>query len=143
MTTNSVSSLDAPLEGDFSLGERQLLCLARALVHKSTSRSALRILVLDEASASVDTETDALLQETVKEAFVDCTVISIARRIESVIDYDRLMVLDAGRLVDFDLPENLINNRKGFFYEQIFSCLPESTQSELLAKIFKEKTIDE
>uniref|UniRef100_A0A672I7Q8 ATP-binding cassette, sub-family C (CFTR/MRP), member 2 n=1 Tax=Salarias fasciatus TaxID=181472 RepID=A0A672I7Q8_SALFA len=94
---------------NLSVGQRQLLCLARALLRKS------RILILDEATAAVDLETDNLIQNTIRKEFSSCTVLTIAHRLHSIMDSSRVMVLDAGRIVEFDTPQNLLSN-KGHFY---------------------------
>ena len=87
----------------FSTGQRQLLCLARALLGKT------RVLLLDEATANVDHETDKLVQETVRRDFARCTVLTIAHRVHTVVDYDRVMVIDQGRIVEFDAPSRLLS----------------------------------
>uniref|UniRef100_A0A3Q2YDD4 ATP binding cassette subfamily C member 2 n=1 Tax=Hippocampus comes TaxID=109280 RepID=A0A3Q2YDD4_HIPCM len=94
---------------NLSVGQRQLLCLARALLRKS------RILILDEATAAVDLETDNLIQTTIRKEFAHCTVLTIAHRLHSIMDSSRVMVLDAGRIVEFDSPNNLLE-KQGHFY---------------------------
>uniref|UniRef100_A0A671YDR5 ATP-binding cassette, sub-family C (CFTR/MRP), member 2 n=1 Tax=Sparus aurata TaxID=8175 RepID=A0A671YDR5_SPAAU len=94
---------------NLSVGQRQLLCLARALLRKS------RILILDEATAAVDLETDDLIQTTIRKEFSHCTVLTIAHRLHSIMDSSRVMVLDAGKIVEFDSPDNLLE-KQGHFY---------------------------
>uniref|UniRef100_A0A3P8T989 ATP-binding cassette, sub-family C (CFTR/MRP), member 2 n=1 Tax=Amphiprion percula TaxID=161767 RepID=A0A3P8T989_AMPPE len=94
---------------NLSVGQRQLLCLARALLRKS------RILILDEATAAVDLETDDLIQKTIRKEFSHCTVLTIAHRLHSIMDSSRVMVLDAGKIVEFDSPRNLLE-KQGHFY---------------------------
>uniref|UniRef100_A0A668AKG9 Multidrug resistance-associated protein 1 n=1 Tax=Myripristis murdjan TaxID=586833 RepID=A0A668AKG9_9TELE len=95
---------------NLSLGQRQLLCLARALLRKT------KILVLDEATAAVDLETDNLIQSTIRTQFEDCTVLTIAHRLNTIMDYTRVLVLDKGEVAEFDSPSALIANR-GIFYK--------------------------
>uniref|UniRef100_A0A8V5GBW7 Canalicular multispecific organic anion transporter 1 n=1 Tax=Melopsittacus undulatus TaxID=13146 RepID=A0A8V5GBW7_MELUD len=87
---------------NLSVGQRQLVCLARALLRKA------KILILDEATAAVDLETDHLIQTTIRSEFADCTVLTIAHRLHTIMDSDRVMVLQAGRIVEFDSPEELL-----------------------------------
>uniref|UniRef100_A0A4W3JBU9 ATP-binding cassette, sub-family C (CFTR/MRP), member 3 n=1 Tax=Callorhinchus milii TaxID=7868 RepID=A0A4W3JBU9_CALMI len=94
---------------NLSVGQRQLVCLARALLRKT------RILVLDEATAAVDLETDDLIQSTIRTQFKDSTVLTIAHRLNTIMDYTRVLVLDKGRIAEFDTPANLIAQR-GVFY---------------------------
>lgn len=93
------------------MGQRQLLCLARALLRKT------KILILDEATAAVDMETDELIQNTIKQEFSDCTVLTIAHRLNTVIDYDRIMVLDQGEVKEFDNPQVLLQRTNSLFYQ--------------------------
>ncbi|KAM3591495.1 uncharacterized protein V6R79_002723 [Siganus canaliculatus] len=94
---------------NLSVGQRQLVCLARALLRKT------RILILDEATAAIDLETDDLIQSTIRTQFEDCTVFTIAHRLNTIMDYTRVLVLDKGQIAEFDTPTNLIGQR-GIFY---------------------------
>uniref|UniRef100_A0A0F7ZCE2 ATP-binding cassette, sub-family C (CFTR/MRP), member 3 n=1 Tax=Crotalus adamanteus TaxID=8729 RepID=A0A0F7ZCE2_CROAD len=94
---------------NLSVGQRQLVCLARALLRKT------RILVLDEATAAIDLETDDLIQMTIRTQFEDSTVLTIAHRLNTIMDYTRVLVLDRGRIAEFDSPSSLISSR-GIFY---------------------------
>lgn len=89
---------------NFSVGQRQLLCIGRALVRKP------KILVLDEATASIDIETDELIQKTIRQSFANCTVLTVAHRLYTIIDSDKIMVMDKGKLVEFDSPKNLLQS---------------------------------
>jgi ATP-binding cassette subfamily C (CFTR/MRP) protein 1 len=98
---------------NLSSGQRQLVSLARALLAPSN------ILVLDEATAAVDVETDAMLQTTLRSSmFKNKTIITIAHRINTILDSDRIIVLDKGRVAEFESPAELVR-RKGLFYELV------------------------
>lgn len=107
------SALEVPLsEGgsNLSVGQRQLMCLARALLIQSP------ILVLDEATAAVDVETDSVLQTTIRREFLNRTIITIAHRLNTILDSDRIVVLDKGTVAEYDTPENLLKNEGSLFY---------------------------
>lgn len=94
---------------NFSAGQRQLVCIARVLLRNP------KILVMDEATASVDNETDRLVQKMVREKFVNCTTLTIAHRLHTIMDSDRIMVLKEGKIEEFDSPPNLLSNSAGLF----------------------------
>lgn len=98
---------------NWSVGQRQLVCLGRALLKRS------RILVLDEATASVDTATDGVIQRIIRSEFADCTVITVAHRIHSVIDSDLVLVLSEGRILEYDSPLKLLENKSSAFSKLI------------------------
>lgn len=123
---------------NFSVGQRQILCLARAILRKN------RIIILDEATANVDLRfvsfrtfnlrplvsnsfcsTDEMIQHTIREKFRDCTVIVIAHRLHTVIDSDRVLVMNAGTVVEFDAPYSLMQKENGVFRSMTSALGPE------------------
>ncbi|XP_054158120.1 ATP-binding cassette sub-family C member 2-like [Oppia nitens] len=95
---------------NLSAGQRQLVCLARAMLRNT------RILILDEATAACDLETDLLIQSTIKEEFSDSTVLTIAHRLNTVLDYNKIIVLDNGMIKEMDSPDNLLRDSGSLFY---------------------------
>ena len=115
-----IAALEGKLEANveenganFSVGQRQLLSMARCLLRRT------HVLLLDEATAAVDVETDALLQRMIRKNFRDKTVLTIAHRLNTIMDSDRIMVLDAGQIVEFDTPANLLSKRDGVLYAMV------------------------
>ncbi|KAF9031702.1 multidrug resistance-associated ABC transporter [Hymenopellis radicata] len=113
VNANMFRNLDSPVSegGDnFSTGEKQLLCMARAILKRS------KVLVMDEATASVDYATDELIGKTIRQEFSESTILTIAHRLRTVIDYDRVMLLDQGRIVEFGSPFALLGNSNSRFF---------------------------
>ncbi|KAG8669721.1 hypothetical protein FPOAC2_09062 [Fusarium poae] len=107
---NDQEFLDEKMDENFlSHGQRQLFCLARALLKKSS------LLILDEPTSSVDTQTDARMQEVIRTEFSDCTIIMIAHRIDTLLDFDKVAVLDRGSLAEFGAPQELLTDTGGAF----------------------------
>jgi len=111
--TGELSSVVAEGGSNFSVGQRQLLCLARAILRKN------QILVLDEPTANVDSMTDKLLQEAVARSFGFATILAIAHRLDTVIDYDQILVLGDGKVLEYGPPAELLGKEGGVFLSMV------------------------
>ncbi|PVH72950.1 putative ATP-binding cassette transporter [Cadophora sp. DSE1049] len=101
--------LDTQLDAEFfSHGQRQLFCLARAILRKS------KVVILDEATSNVDTKSDELMQEVIRKEFKDCTIIAVAHRLDTILDFDRIALLSEGELKEFDSPQALLSRPSAF-----------------------------
>ena len=96
---------------NLSVGEKQLICICRAILRKT------KIIVMDEATASIDMTTEEKIQAALEYALNNCTVITVAHRIKTIINYDKILVLNNGEILEFDSPKNLIENEKSLFYQ--------------------------
>lgn len=114
---------------NWSVGQRQLICLGRALLKRSS------ILVLDEATASVDSATDGVIQKIISQEFKDRTIVTIAHRIHTVIDSDLVLVLSDGRVAEFDTPAKLLEREDSFFSKLIKEYSIRSKSHNSLAKL--------
>ena len=120
---------------NYSVGERQLLNLARALL------SQPKVLVLDEATASIDGETDAFIQKMLRTRFPQTTLLTIAHRLNTIMDYDCVLVMDAGRAAEFDAPAKLLENDEGIFSQLVDATGAESSKAlrQMAKKSFESK----
>ena len=109
-----------------SVGERQLVCIVRALLQRS------RIIILDEATANVDFKTDRLIQDVIRSRFKDSTVVTIAHRLNTIMDYDKVLVMEQGRVVEFDKPEVLLENKNGFLARLVQASNSAARQTNFL-----------
>ncbi|XP_070068961.1 probable multidrug resistance-associated protein lethal(2)03659 isoform X2 [Drosophila takahashii] len=111
---------------NFSVGQRQLVCLARAILRDN------RILVMDEATANVDPQTDGLIQNTIRRKFRECTVLTIAHRLHTIMDSDKVMVMDAGRVVEFGTPHELLTVADSKVFHDMVKQTGQATYESLL-----------
>ncbi|XP_003699290.2 ATP-binding cassette sub-family C member 4 isoform X1 [Megachile rotundata] len=118
---------------NYSVGQRQLVCLARAILRNN------KILMLDEATANVDPQTDALIQNTIRRKFTKCTVLTIAHRLNTIMDSDKVLVMDKGRMAEYDHPHMLLQNT----YSQFTSLVKETDRAmfDQLVRIAKQSYI--
>ncbi|SGZ47002.1 CIC11C00000000401 [Sungouiella intermedia] len=116
---------------NLSQGQRQLMCLARSLLKSP------KVILLDEATASIDYKSDALIQQTIRDEFSNSTILTIAHRLRSIIDYDKILVMDAGKVVEYDDPYVLIANKETLFY----SMCENSGELDVLTKLAKESYV--
>ena len=96
---------------NLSIGERQLICIARAVLKKT------KIIIMDEATANIDVKTEEKIQKLFNSTFNDCTVITIAHRIKTILNYDKILVLENGRILEFNSTKALLNNKESHFYK--------------------------
>ncbi|KAF0689899.1 hypothetical protein As57867_018607, partial [Aphanomyces stellatus] len=109
--TDKLASIVEENGENYSVGERQMLCMARALLRQA------KIVIMDEATAAMDHETDQNLQRVIREEFATSTVLTIAHRLDTVLDTDRILVFDQGKVVQCDAPAALVNAGTGIFFD--------------------------
>lgn len=107
---------------NFSAGQRSLVCLALVILEKN------KILIQDEATAHLDGATDQFVQRIIRDEFADCTVITIAHRLDSIVDSDRVLVMDAGQVVEFDHAHRLLQKSDGFLTKLVTETGAENAQ---------------
>lgn len=152
--TNGSDPLDVMMtETMLSHGQRQLFCLGRALLKKTA------MLILDEPTSrygvpivlvyagiltllcSVDRQTDAMIQQVIRSQFKDRTIIMIAHRLDTLLDFDKIAMLDQGSLVEFDSPRNLLKRANGYFFALYRAEKKRDTMGDFISKLFKEQNL--
>ena len=118
---------------NLSVGQRQLVCIARALLRKP------RILVLDEATASIDNETDAAIQRQIRDGFVGSTTITIAHRLHTILDSDRVLVLDDGKVLEYDAPSTLLADSASRFRALVDAAKGRSPSQQNLLQLAEDE----
>ena len=108
---------------NFSVGQKQLICLARAILKEN------RILVLDEATANADPKTDELIQTTIRSVFKHCTILTIAHRLNTIMDNSKILVIDAGEIKEFDTPTRLLQDETSLFASMVDAYGEEQSKS--------------
>lgn len=126
-----ISSAISEGGNNLSQGQRQLMCLARSLLKRP------KVILLDEATASIDYKSDSLIQQTIRDEFSGSTILTIAHRLRSIIDYDKILVMDAGKVVEYEDPYVLIANKDSLFY----SMCENSGELDVLTKLAKESFV--
>jgi len=120
---------------NYSLGQKQLFCLARAVLNQS------KLLVFDEATAAMDLETDSKIQATIRRVFADRTILTIAHRLDTIIDSDRILVMEAGNIIEFDTPAALLSKPDGAFTKLVDQTGPDSAASLRKIAFSKENAV--
>ncbi|XP_072376851.1 ATP-binding cassette subfamily C member 4-like isoform X2 [Diabrotica undecimpunctata] len=115
-----ITELDSKImasSSSLSLGQKQMFCVARAIL------SNAKIIVLDEATANMDNETQTLVNKSIKDNFSACTVLTIAHRLENIVDSDKILVMDRGEVIEYDNPEQLLKNKESYFSKMVQKSL--------------------
>jgi len=126
-----LQSLVTEAGNNFSVGERQLFCLARAILRNN------KILLLDEATANIDQQTDFLIQKTIREKFSNFTVFTIAHRLHTVMDSDMILVMENGYAKEYDIPYKLLQQPDGFLRNLVNNL--DTTEKQQLTEVAKKK----
>ena len=122
LTENPLGCSIAESGSNLSVGQRQLICLARVLLKTQESKYSSqghdsKVLILDEATSSIDTETDNIIQQTIRDKCDHLTILTIAHRLNTIMDSDRILLLERGEIAEFDTPSNLLSNPESLFYK--------------------------